>query len=122
MNGLNGTPTSANAFATSQSSCNTSRSYSRKNSFNRRFLVGFYDSSDELSQASPGFTRPGTGFTGNTVASSDSPAELEFPDERRPSVASVATASSVGSKSSVNRERLHKKLHHFFGEDPNAVS
>ncbi|TVY85486.1 Adenylate cyclase [Lachnellula suecica] len=96
-NGSNGTPSSANAFTTS-----------------------FYnDSSDALSQASqlsPGF-RPGTGFTGNTAAS-DSPADVDYGDERRPSVASVTTASSTGSKSSVSRSGvIHKKLQTFFGED-----
>lgn len=79
--------------------------------------TSFYDdSSDALSQASqlsPKF-RPGTALTGNTNAS-DSPAELCYGDERRPSVASIATASSVGSKSSARG--MHKKLQHFFGED-----
>ena len=85
------------------------------------FGTSFYnDSSDNLSlasQLSPGF-RPGTGLTGNTNASSgDSPADPYFGDERRPSVASVTTASSTGSKSSVNRGNIHKKLQTFFGED-----
>lgn len=85
------------------------------------FGTSFYDdSSDNLSQASqlsPGF-RPGTGLTGNTNASaSDSPADPYFGDERRPSVASVTTASSSGSKSSINRAGIHKKLQTFFGDD-----
>ncbi|KAH7400085.1 adenylate cyclase [Cadophora sp. MPI-SDFR-AT-0126] len=83
------------------------------------FGTSFYnDSSDNLSQGSqlsPGF-RPGTGLTGNTNAS-DSPADIYFGDERRPSVASVTTASSQGSKSSVSRQGIHKKLQTFFGED-----
>lgn len=83
------------------------------------FGTSFYnDSSDNLSQASqlsPGF-RPGTGLTGNTNAS-DSPADPYFGDERRPSVASVTTASSQGSKSSISRTGIHKKLQTFFGED-----
>lgn len=83
------------------------------------FGTSFYDdSSDNLSQGSqlsPGF-RPGTGVTGNTNAS-DSPADPYFGDERRPSVASVTTASSSGSKSSVNRSGIHKQLKTFFGED-----
>ncbi|CZT02953.1 hypothetical protein WAI453_012178 [Rhynchosporium graminicola] len=82
------------------------------------FGTTFYnDSSDNLSQGSqlsPSF-RPGTGLTGNTNTS-DSPADLYFGDERRPSVASVTTASSVGSKSST-RHGIHKKLQTFFGED-----
>lgn len=86
------------------------------------FGTSFYnDSSDNLSQGSqlsPGF-RPGTGFTGNTNAS-ESPADAYFgdEDERRPSVASVTTASSTGSKSSTSRGAgIHKKLQTFFGED-----
>jgi adenylate cyclase len=83
------------------------------------FGTSFYnDSSDNLSQGSqlsPGF-RPGTGVTGNTNAS-DSPADPYFGDERRPSVASVTTASSSGSKSSVNRGGIHKQLKTFFGDD-----
>jgi len=85
------------------------------------FGTSFYnDSSDNLSQASqlsPGF-RPGTGLTGNTNAS-DSPADQFFADERRPSVASVTTASSSGSKNSItgSRSGIHKKLQTFFGED-----
>jgi adenylate cyclase len=96
-NGSNITPSSASALATS-----------------------FYnDSSDNLSQGSqlsPGF-RPGTGLTGNTNAS-DSPADATFGDERRPSIASVTTASSTGSKSSISRQGgIHKKLQTFFGDD-----
>jgi adenylate cyclase len=84
------------------------------------FATTFYnDSSDNLSQGSqlsPGF-RPGSGLTGNTNAS-DSPADACFGDERRPSVASVTTASSTGSKSSISRQGgIHKKLQTFFGED-----
>jgi adenylate cyclase len=83
------------------------------------FGTSFYnDSSDNLSQGSqlsPG-VRPGTGLTGNTNAS-DSPADAFFGDERRPSVASVTTASSTGSKSSVSHGGIHKKLQTFFGED-----
>lgn len=82
------------------------------------FGTSFYnDSSDNLSQASqlsPGF-RPGRGLTGHA---SDSPADAYFGDrdERRPSVASVTTASSAGSKSS-RAGGIHKKLQTFFGED-----
>ncbi|KAL3419048.1 adenylate cyclase (protein phosphatase 2C) [Phlyctema vagabunda] len=84
------------------------------------FGTSFYnDSSDNVSQASalsPAF-RPGTGFTGNTIASSDSTQET-YGDGRRPSVASITTASSSGSKtSSINRSGIHKKLQTFFGED-----
>ncbi|KAH8814956.1 adenylate cyclase [Xylogone sp. PMI_703] len=83
------------------------------------FSTSFYDdSSDNLSQGSqlsPGF-RPGTGLTGNTNTT-ESPADQFFADERRPSVASVTTASSTGSRSSIGRGTIHKKLHNFFGED-----
>lgn len=83
------------------------------------FGTSFYnDSSDNLSQASqlsPGF-RPGSAKA-NTNAS-DSPADPYFGDERRPSIASITTASSQGSRSSVSRTAgLHKKLHTFFGDD-----
>lgn len=72
------------------------------------------DSNENIAPLSPGFPRPGTGRTGNTTTS-DSPDIGYFNDERRPSVASVTTASSTGSKSS--RSNLHKKLQGFFGED-----
>jgi adenylate cyclase len=83
------------------------------------FGTSFYDSeSDNLSQGSqlsPGF-RPGTGRTGNTI-SSESPDAVVYDDERRPSLASVTTASSSGSKSSVVRTGINKKLHNIFGDD-----
>ncbi|RDL34670.1 Adenylate cyclase [Venustampulla echinocandica] len=83
------------------------------------FGTSFYnDSSDNVStgsQLSPAF-RPGTGLTGGTTTS-ESPADADFGDERRPSVASVTTASSTGSKSSISRTGIHKKLQHFFGDD-----
>jgi adenylate cyclase len=84
------------------------------------FGTSFYNDSseDNMSQGSalsPAFQRPGTAVTGNTNTS-DSPADPYFGDERRPSVASVTTASSTGSKSS-NRGGIHKKLQTFFGED-----
>ncbi|KAK5016010.1 hypothetical protein LTR39_002308, partial [Cryomyces antarcticus] len=64
----------------------------------------FYDNSqDNVAQLSPGF-RP-------------RPGDMGFPDDdRRPSVASVTTVSSTGSKSSIGRN-LHKKLTGFFGEE-----
>ena len=96
-NGGNVTPSSASAFATS-------------------FYNDSSDNFSEGSQLSPGF-RPGTGLTGNTNAT-DSPADPYFGDERRPSVASITTASSTGSKSSVSRQGgIHKKLQTFFGDD-----
>lgn len=76
----------------------------------------FDDSSDALSvasQLSPAF-RPNQSRIVETPGSSDSVAY--FNDERRPSVASVTTASSQGSKHSTNRGGL-KKLQGFFGED-----
>lgn len=94
-------------------------SMSGNNEPSSAFGTTFYnDSSDNMSQGSalsPVF-RPGTGLTGNTNASSDSTQDA-YGDERRPSVASVTTASSTGSKSSVNRSGIHKKLQTFFGED-----
>lgn len=71
------------------------------------FGNSFYDdSSEEVGQLSPGF-RPGSsqedmnGFPG---------------EDRRPSIASATTVSSIGSKSSVGRG-FNKKLHGFFSED-----
>ncbi|KAI9651092.1 hypothetical protein NHQ30_001129 [Ciborinia camelliae] len=91
-------------------------------------FTSFYnDSSDALSQASQlsPVARPGTAVTGNTNTS-DSPADAFFGDgdERRPSVASITTASSTGSKSSLGRAvgGIHKKLTSFFGEDLPGVS
>jgi adenylate cyclase len=85
------------------------------------FGTSFYnDSSDNLStasQLSPAF-RPGPPRIGPTPTpgSGDSPDTAYFNDERRPSVASVTTASSQGSKNSGNRGGF-KKLQGFFGED-----
>ncbi|KAI0136736.1 protein phosphatase 2C [Xylariales sp. AK1849] len=83
------------------------------------FATSFYhDDSDNLSSASqlsPAF-RPGTSRIAETPESRDSPSAAYFNDERRPSVASVTTASSQGSKSSANRGGF-KKLQGFFGED-----
>ena len=67
----------------------------------------FYDDSNEdFGQLSPGF-RPSSG-------QEDSPGYMG--DDRRPSIASATTVSSVGSKSSVGRN-FHKKLQGFFGDD-----
>ncbi|KAI1078272.1 protein phosphatase 2C [Whalleya microplaca] len=82
------------------------------------FATSFYnDSSDNVStasQLSPAFrigaSRPAQ------ASSSDSPDAAYFNDDRRPSVASVTTASSQGSKNSGSRGGL-KKLQGFFGED-----
>ncbi|KAI8635378.1 protein phosphatase 2C [Xylariaceae sp. FL1651] len=80
-------------------------------------LTSFYnDSSDNLStpsQLSPAFRlgppRPGP-YSGN-----DSP-DITFDEQRRPSIASITTASSQGSKNSSSRGGL-KKLQGFFGEE-----
>lgn len=87
------------------------------------FGTSFYNDSsdgDNLSQASalsPAFQRPGTSITGNSNSTAtDSPSDPYFGDERRPSVASVATASSSGSKSS-RGPGIHKKLQTFFGDE-----
>ncbi|QDS78084.1 hypothetical protein FKW77_003774 [Venturia effusa] len=71
------------------------------------FGNSFYDdSSEDIGQVSPGF-RPGS-----------SQEDMNgFPrEDRRPSIASATTVSSVGSKSSMGRG-FSKKLHGFFGED-----
>ncbi|KAI0021504.1 protein phosphatase 2C [Xylariomycetidae sp. FL0641] len=82
------------------------------------FGTSFYnDSSDNVStasQLSPAFRlaaqRP------NQASSNESPDAALFDDDRRPSVASVTTASSQGSKNSSNRGGM-KKLQGFFGEE-----
>jgi adenylate cyclase len=81
-------------------------------------LTSFYnDSSDNLStpsQLSPAYrlgpTRPGQ------TPSNDSFDTAYFDERRRPSIASITTASSQGSKNSSSRGGL-KKLQGFFGEE-----
>jgi adenylate cyclase len=62
----------------------------------------FYNDSDEnIAQMSPGFKRPGSGRDDS----------MGFPsDERRPSVATVSSQGSIGS-------RYHKPLQRFFGDE-----
>ncbi|KAF3061462.1 Adenylate cyclase [Daldinia childiae] len=82
------------------------------------FGTSFYnDSSDNVSttsQLSPAFrlgpSRPAQ------ASSNESPDAAYFTDDRRPSAASITTASSQGSKNSGSRGGL-KKLQGFFGED-----
>lgn len=62
-------------------------------------------------QLSP-LSRPANGRSGGTEYADIS----YFDDDRRPSVASVATASSQGSQSSTSRA-FHKKLTGFFGDE-----
>ena len=76
----------------------------------------FNDSSDNLSlasQLSPGYnpssSRPG--------AYSDAPEASYFNDARRPSAASILTASSTGSRTSTTRGGGFRKLQGFFGEE-----
>ncbi|KAI8954828.1 protein phosphatase 2C [Xylaria longipes] len=84
--------------------------------------TSFYnnDSSDNLStpsQLSPAFrlgARSGQNFNPNP--NNDSSDFGYFDDQRRPSLASIATASSQGSKNSSGRGGL-KKLQGFFGEE-----
>lgn len=82
-------------------------------------LSYYNDSTDNLSlasQLSPSF-RAGPGRSVQTPNSNnDSPDLAYFGDERRPSLASVTTASSQGSRSSTNRGGL-RKLQGFFGEE-----
>ncbi|WEW58054.1 adenylate cyclase [Emydomyces testavorans] len=71
----------------------------------------FFHDSSEFDETSPSL-RP---TTAHSVVS-NSP-ELEYADERRrPSIASIATASSGGSRST-NSTRFHKRLQGFFGEE-----
>ncbi|KAI1761848.1 PP2C-domain-containing protein [Hypoxylon sp. FL1150] len=82
------------------------------------FGTSFYnDSSDNVSTASQlspalrtSYSRPAQ------TSSNDSPDAAYFTDDRRPSAASVTTASSQGSKNSGSRGGF-KKLQGFFGED-----
>ncbi|KAJ8122481.1 hypothetical protein ONZ43_g1336 [Nemania bipapillata] len=80
--------------------------------------TSFYnDSSDNLStpsQLSPAF-RIGPSRTGSNPIN-DSSDSAYFDDQRRPSLASITTASSQGSKNSSGRGGL-KKLQGFFGEE-----
>lgn len=80
----------------------------------------FYnDSSDNLSiasQLSPGFRPPTNRIAPQSSGSQDSPDAAYFGDERRPSLASITTLSSQGSKTSIRRGGL-QKLQGFFGEE-----
>ncbi|KAF6830796.1 adenylate cyclase (protein phosphatase 2C) [Colletotrichum plurivorum] len=80
----------------------------------------FYnDSSDNLSvasQLSPGFRPPTNRIAHQSSGSQDSPDAAYFGDERRPSLASITTLSSQGSKTSIRRGGL-QKLQGFFGEE-----
>ena len=82
-------------------------------------FTSFYnDSSDNLStpsQLSPAF-RLAPSRHGQTPNNNDSPDIAYFDDQRRPSIASITTASSQGSKNSSGRGGL-KKLQGFFGEE-----
>ncbi|CAM1507214.1 Fc.00g068550.m01.CDS01 [Cosmosporella sp. VM-42] len=80
--------------------------------------TSFYnDSSDNLSlasQLSPGF--PSNNSRPGPTALQESPEAAYFNDGRRPSAASILTASSTGSKASVTRGGF-RKLQGFFGEE-----
>ncbi|OBT52235.1 hypothetical protein VE04_07934 [Pseudogymnoascus sp. 24MN13] len=79
------------------------------------FGTSFYDDSSDNhsmnSQLSPSM-RPGTSRT-----FSDPEVEVGPDDERRPSRAACATSGSNGSRGSVVRTGIHKKLQGFFGEE-----
>ncbi|KAI9756366.1 MAG: hypothetical protein M4579_003870 [Chaenotheca gracillima] len=78
------------------------------------FQGSYFDDTMDMPHFSPSFHRPGTG---RTTGTSDSPDAGYFgEDKRRPSLASVTTASSQGSKSS-NSRQFHKKLQGFFGDE-----
>ncbi|KAH6898978.1 phosphatase 2C-domain-containing protein [Thelonectria olida] len=81
--------------------------------------TSFYnDSSDNLSlasQLSPGY--PSTNArSGANQGAQDSPDAAYYNDGRRPSAASILTASSTGSKTSLTRGGF-RKLQGFFGEE-----
>lgn len=81
--------------------------------------TSFYnDSSDTQSvnsQLSPA-NQPSSFGSGPSAGTQDSPEPTHDDQDRRPSVASIATASSTGSKTSVNRGGF-RKLQGFFGEE-----
>lgn len=75
--------------------------------------TSFYnDSSDNLSLASQGFQNPNNRAS---QPSQDFP-DASYHDDRRPSAASILTASSQGSKTSITRGGF-RKLQGFFGEE-----
>ncbi|KAJ2906050.1 adenylate cyclase [Zalerion maritima] len=80
----------------------------------------FNDSSDNLSVASqlspPLRSTASRGGQTQTPGSSDSMDPSYYNDERRPSIASITTLSSQGSKSSAARGGF-RKLQNFFGEE-----
>ncbi|KAI0523772.1 protein phosphatase 2C [Xylaria bambusicola] len=82
-------------------------------------FTSFYnDSSDNLStpsQLSPAFRLAPSRY-GQNPSNNDSPDIAYFDEQRRPSIASITTASSQGSKNSSGRGGL-KKLQGFFGEE-----
>ncbi|ORY66266.1 adenylate cyclase, ACY [Pseudomassariella vexata] len=85
------------------------------------FGTSFYnDSSDNLSivsQLSPAFRSGASRVVQTPGSTTDSQLDAAyFNDERRPSLASITTASSQGSKNSGNRGGF-KKLQGFFGEE-----
>lgn len=75
------------------------------------FGASFYDDSNTApSQLSAGM-RPKSAHTATD------PEPEAHNDERRPSIASITTASSSGSRGSVVRSGIHKKLQGFFGDE-----
>ena len=84
-------------------------------SFGTSFFSDANDQKPENSPLSPG-PRLSTGLSA-TSAVGDLTGETYFGEERRPSIASVHTASSQSSISSVGRPGIHKKLQTFFGDD-----
>ncbi|EFW99531.1 adenylate cyclase [Grosmannia clavigera kw1407] len=77
------------------------------------------DSSENVSVASPLSPplRSGSSRQVQNPTGSESPEALYYGDERRPSIASVATASSQGSRASDRRGGGFRKLQGFFGEE-----
>lgn len=92
---------------------------------NPSMATSFYNDDSDLSAASPlsPAFRIGAGASSRNAAQSPPTAGgldvsdiAPFADERRPSLASIATASSQGSRSSVRRGGM-QKLQGFFGEE-----
>lgn len=84
--------------------------------------ASFYDDSSDAhsisSQLSPRLRpRSGTRDRSGSDAQTLPPGMIPTEEERRPSLASLTTISSNGSRGSIARAGLHKKLQGFFGDD-----
>lgn len=91
----------------------TNSTNGRDSSSSHSYGTSFYDDSTDPHSQSP----PPSGLRSNSIAHDPSGGDAFFDNERRPSAASAATASSTGSRSSRGGVQSNKKLQTFFGED-----